>query len=168
MSDMLAAHFVKQPRTLFSCFTATAHFWSWSPLCILDPTGLLPNNLPAGQCPLYIGVCNSSFPHARHFISSWWSSSAFHQSISPAFWCCSGWQHNPPEHQPLLPFLCHQQTCCTIVWLINGHAEQDWTQYCPMQCTGSHWPPARLCATEHHPLGLAIQAVFSPIHCLPI
>lgn len=39
-----------------------------------------------------------------------------HQPISPTFWCCSGWQHNPPEYQPLLPFICHQQTCwkCTL------------------------------------------------------
>lgn len=169
MSDMLAAHCLMQPRTPFSCFTSTAHFCFWSPLSILDPTGLLQNNFPAGEFPLYTGVCDSSIPHARLFISSWWPSSAFHQPISPTFWCCSGAAAQPCEFSHFYGISrLAGSALCTIILLTNEHVEQDWTQHCPMHCSAGYWSPASLCATEHHPLGLAIQPVFSPVHCLPI
>ena len=49
--------------------------------------------------------------------------------------------------------------------LIKEDVEQDRTQYRPLGDTTSYWPPPRLGATEQHPLGPAVQPLFSPPHC---
>ena len=60
-----------------------------------------------------------------------------------------------------------ESTLCLIIQLINEDAKQVWTPYWPPP-SASHWPPTRLCAADHHPLGLAIQPAFHPPHHLLI
>lgn len=133
MSDMLATHCLMQPRTPFSCFTATAHCCSQSPLSILDPTDFLPNN------NAHIDICDSSFPSFLYF-----SLVTFISFPSVHFSCLLVLFRMVSATSPVL---CHQQICwsalCTIIWLINDHAEQECTQYCPMWCIAGYWPPAR-------------------------
>jgi len=51
------------------------------------------------------------------------------------------------------------------IQIINEDVKQDWTQYGPLGYTTSHWPATRLCDTDHHFVGPAIQPVFNPLHC---
>jgi len=59
-------------------------------------------------------------------------------------------------------------TLCPITQIISKDVEKDWTQYWPPVYTASYWPPARLRAADHHPLGMAIHPVFNAPHCLLI
>lgn len=43
--------------------------------------------------------------------------------------------------------------------------KQDWIQHWSVEYTGSYWPPNRLYATDHHPLGPTVQPVFNPPNC---
>lgn len=53
-----------------------------------------------------------------------------------------------------------EDTFSPVVQVINEDTEQCWTQYWPMECAASYWPPARFHATCHNLLGPVIW-VFS-------
>ncbi|KAK4806786.1 hypothetical protein QYF61_005582 [Mycteria americana] len=59
-------------------------------------------------------------------------------------------------------------TLCPIIQIINEEVKHYWPQYRPLGYTSSDLPPTALCATDHHPLGPAIQPIFNPPHCLLI
>lgn len=53
------------------------------------------------------------------------------------------------------------------VWIVTEEFKWAWAQYWPLRHSACYWPPTtRLCTTEHYPVDLAIQAVFTPLHCL--
>ena len=56
-------------------------------------------------------VWGCSSPSTIFYHSHCWTSRGCCQTISPACWRLSGWQHKPLVYQPLFPFLCHLQTC---------------------------------------------------------
>lgn len=72
---------------------------------------------------------------------------AHFSSMSRSLW----WLPNPPVYPPCLPVLYHLQNCwtlCPTTQIVNEDVKQDMIQY---------WPLTRLCTTDHHPLGLAVQ-----------
>lgn len=44
--------------------------------------------------------------------------------------------------------------------------QKDRTHHSLLGYTAIYWPPTRLCAMDHHPLGPAVQPLFNPPHHL--
>ncbi|XP_050567062.1 uncharacterized protein LOC118250829 [Cygnus atratus] len=53
----------------------------------------------------------------------------------------------------------------SLIKVVDEDVEQDRTQHRPLGNTASHRSPARLCATDHHPLSLASQPVLNSPYC---
>ena len=66
----------------------------------------------------------------------------------------SGISDSPPTLVSPAKFL---RVHCPIIQIINEDFEQDWIHYWHLEHTSSYWPPARLCATDHHPLAWPVS-----------
>lgn len=66
-----------------------------------------------------------------------WTSLGSYLSKSPIH--SSEWQQNHWEYQSLLLVLCHLQTCCPSLWVINEAVKQHGTQYWSPMDTAGNW-----------------------------
>lgn len=57
---------------------------------------------------------------------------------------------------------------CSVIHVINEDVQEEWAQYWLLGYTASYHLPTKHCTTDPYSLGLTIQPIFSPPHCLLI